>query len=43
MAGLQVGVHEVPIDGVGLALQELTELLDRPKFIDRKLPLPTRS
>jgi hypothetical protein len=36
----QVGMHEVPIDGVGLALQELAEHLDRPELVDRKITQP---
>jgi hypothetical protein len=38
--GLQVGVHEVPIDSVGLALQELAEQLDRPEVIDGEITQP---
>jgi hypothetical protein len=39
---LQVGVHEVPIDGIGLTLQELAEHLDRPKLIIGKITEPTQ-
>jgi hypothetical protein len=37
---LQVGVHEVPVDGVGLALKELPEHLDGTEIVDRKLAHP---
>jgi hypothetical protein len=37
-----VGVHEVPVDGVGLTLQELAEHLDRPELVKQKIAQPTQ-